>query len=185
MRAGWYAGATEKECTLQKMNIGTVLFDQSKGAAVVTLVEEQGERVLPIFIGIWEGMAIFREINRTPSPRPALHDILYNLLQGFQARLEKVVVDAAQENTYYAQVYVTQHENTMIADARPSDALALALKFQAPIYVADTVLETAGKHADFVAGDERHDEAEAGLDKSEDVRAWLENVRPEDFADPQ
>jgi len=170
---------------LQKMNIGTVLFDQSKGAAVVTLVEEQGERVLPIFIGIWEGMAIFRELNRTPSPRPVLHDILYNLLLGFQARLEKVVVDAVNENTYYAQVYVTQQDTSMIADARPSDALALALKFQAPIYVADAVLETAGKRADFAVGDERRTATEADLDKTEDVQAWLENIRPEDFADPQ
>jgi bifunctional DNase/RNase len=68
------------------MNIGTVLFDQSKGAAVITLVEEQGERVLPIFIGIGEGMVIFRA-QSDPAPRPVLHDILYNLLQGFQARL--------------------------------------------------------------------------------------------------
>ena len=170
---------------MQKMNIGTVLFDQSKGAAVITLVEEQGERVLPIFIGMWEGMAIFRELNRTPAPRPVLHDILYNLLQGFQARLEKVVVDAVRENTYYAQVYVTQHDNTMIADARPSDALALALKFQVPIYVADAVLETAGKRADFAVGDERREETEREFEKTEDVRAWLENLRPEDFADPQ
>jgi len=167
------------------MNIGTVLFDQSKGAAVVTLVEEQGERVLPIFIGIWEGMVIFRELNRTPSPRPVLHDILYNLLQGFQARLEKVVLDAVSENTYYAQLHVTQHDITMIADARPSDALALALKFQVPIYVADAVLATAGKRADFAVGDEQREQAERELDKGEDVRAWLENVRPEDFADPQ
>ena len=185
MKAGDTPAWHKKECTLQKMNIGTVLFDQSKGAAVITLVEEQGERVLPIFIGIWEGMAIFRELNRTPAPRPVLHDILYNLLQGFQARLEKVVVDAVSENTYYAQVYVTQHDITIIADARPSDALALALKFQAPIYVADAVLETAGKRADFAVGDEQHAEAERELDKIEDVRAWLENVRPEDFADPQ
>jgi len=174
-----------KECTLQKMNIGTVLFDQAKGAAVITLVEEQGERVLPIFIGMWEGMAILRELNRTPAPRPVLHDILYNLLQGFQARLEKVVVDAVHENTYYAQVHVIQHDSTMIADARPSDALALALKFQAPIYVADAVLATAGTRADFAAGDERHAEVERELEKTEDVRAWLENLRPEDFADPQ
>jgi len=167
------------------MTIGTVLFDQSKGAAVVTLVEEQGERVLPIFIGIWEGMAIFREINRTPSPRPVLHDLLYNLLQGFQARLEKVVIDAAHDSTYYAQLYVTQQDLTMIADARPSDALALALKFQAPIYVTEVVLATAGKRADFAVGEERREEAQGALDTSEDVRAWLENVRPEDFADPQ
>ena len=170
---------------MQKMTIGTVLFDQSKGAAVVTLVEEQGERVLPIFIGIWEGMAIFREINRTPSPRPVLHDLLYNLLQGFQARLDKVVLDAVQDSTYYAQLYVTQQDLTMIADARPSDALALALKFQAPIYVTEAVLATAGKRADFAVGEERRDEAQGALDTSEDVRAWLENVRPEDFADPQ
>jgi uncharacterized protein len=170
---------------LQKMNIGTVLFDQSKGAAVITLVEEQGERVLPIFIGLWEGMAILRELNRTSAPRPVLHDILYNLLQGFQARLEKVVVDVVHDNTYYAQVYVTQHDSTMIADARPSDALALALKFQAPIYVADAVLETAGKGADFAVGEERREEGERDLAKTEDVRAWLENLRPEDFADPQ
>src|SRR4029453_15995935 len=97
------------------MNIGTVLFDQSKGAAVITLVEEQGERVLPIFIGMWEGMAIFRERKRPPAPRPVLHDILYNLLQGFQARLEKVVVDAVHENTYYAQVYVIQNNSTWLA----------------------------------------------------------------------
>jgi bifunctional DNase/RNase len=167
------------------MTIGTVLFDQSKSAAVVTLVEEQGERVLPIFIGIWEGMAIFREINRTPSPRPILHDLLYNLLQGFQARLEKVVVDSVSDNTYYAQLYVTRHDLTMIADARPSDALALALRFQAPIYVADAVLATAGKRADFAVGEERREEAQGELDTSEDIRAWLENVRPEDFADPQ
>jgi bifunctional DNase/RNase len=95
------------------------------------------------------------------------------------------VVDVVQENTYYAQVYVIQHDSTMIADARPSDALALALKFQAPIYVADTVLETAGKGADFAAGEERRKEGERELAKTEDVRAWLENLRPEDFADPQ
>ncbi len=170
---------------MQKMTIGTVLFDQSKGAAVVTLVEEQGERVLPIFIGIWEGMCIFRELNRTPSPRPVLHDLLYNLLQGFQARLDKVVLDAVTDNTYYAQLYVTQQDLTMIADARPSDALALALKFQAPIYVADAVLATAGKRADFAVGEERRGEAQGALDTSDDVRTWLENVRPEDFADPQ
>src|ERR687888_342887 len=125
------------------MNIGTVLFDQSKGAAVITLVEEQGERVLPIFIGMWEGMAILRELNRTPAPRPVLHDILYNLLQGFQARLEKVVVDAVRENTYYAQVYVTQHDSTMIADARPIDLVFFILaRLPLDPYTKQEILQT-------------------------------------------
>ncbi|MBM3227069.1 MAG: bifunctional nuclease family protein [Candidatus Tectomicrobia bacterium] len=169
---------------MQKMKIGTVLFDQAKGAAVVTLVEEQGERVLPIFIGMWEGMALFRELNRTPSPRPVLHDIVYHLFEGFHARLEKVVVDTVQDNTYFAQVYVALQESTMIADARPSDALALALRFQAPIYVAEAVLAASGKRGDFAAGDERREAAEADQEKGEDLHAWLENLRPEDFADP-
>lgn len=170
---------------MQQMRIGTVLFDQAKGAAVVTLVEEQGERVLPIFIGIWEGMAIFRELNRTPAPRPVLHDIVYNLLHGFEARIDKVVVDSVSDNTYYAQIYISRQNTTMVADARPSDALALALRFQAPIYVAESVLATSGKRADFAMGEAQQPTPEAPLDKTEDVRAWLETLRPEDFADPK
>ena len=72
----------------------------------------------------------------------------------------------------------------MIADARPSDALALALKFQAPIYVTEVVLETAGKRADYAVGDEQRGETEGEREATEDIRAWLENVRPEDFEDP-
>lgn len=166
------------------MKIGTVLFDQAKGAAVVTLVEAHGERTLPIFIGIWEGMAIFRELNRTPSHRPMLHDVVYNILQGFQARIEKVVVDSTQDNTYFAHVYLQQQDTTMIADARPSDALALALKCQAPIYVADAVLETSGKRGDFAASEDMQASTTSEADSPDDIQAWLENVRPEDFADP-
>lgn len=166
---------------MQKVHIGTVLFEQSKGAAVVTLLEESGDRTLPIVIGIWEGMAIFRELNRTPSHRPMLHDLFYNILLGLQGRLEKIVVDSVGDNTYYAQLHIGQAETTMLVDARPSDALALALRFQAPIYVADAVLEAAGKQSDFAASEESSQEQAS----TEDVQTWLENIRPEDFADPQ
>jgi bifunctional DNase/RNase len=166
---------------VQKMTIGMVLFDQAKGAAVVTLVEESGERVLPIFIGMLEGMAISRELNRTASPRPLLHDLFCNILQGLQVRLEKVVVDALSNATYYAQLHLKQQDAAMIADARPSDAIALAVKLQAPIYVAEAVLTTASKRGDFAMEGEA--ERQSSTSK-EDVQAWLENLRPEDFADP-
>lgn len=166
---------------MQKVNIGTVLFEQSKGAAVVTLQEESGERSIPIVIGIWEGMAIFRELNRTPSHRPMLHDLFYNLLVGFQGRLDKVVIDSTGDNTYYAQLHIAQADTLMLVDARPSDALALALRFQAPIYIADAVLEAASKQSDFAASEEAAPEQAS----TEDVQNWLENIRPEDFADPQ
>jgi len=166
---------------VQKMTIGTVLFDQAKGAAVVTLVEETGDRVLPIFIGLWEGTAIFREINRAPSQRPVLHDLFYNVLLGLQTRLEKIVVDAMSDNTYYAQLHFKQDDTCLIADARPSDAIALALRFQAPIYVAQAVLDATSKQGEFTMTQE----AENLSTTSEDVQTWLENIRPEDFADPQ
>jgi bifunctional DNase/RNase len=166
---------------LQKMSIGTVLFDQTKGAAIVTLVEDTGERVVPIFIGLWEGAAILRELQRTPAHRPLLHDVFFNVMYGLQVGLEKIVVDALSDNTFFAQLHLKQHDSVMIADARPSDAIALALKFQAPIYVAEAVLEAAGRQRDSGMMDKR----QTASTPSEDVQAWLENIRPEDFADPQ
>jgi bifunctional DNase/RNase len=171
---------SKKENILQKMTIGTVLFDQAKGAAVVTLIEESGERMLPIFIGLWEGMAIYRELNRAPAHRPMLHDLFVNILQGLQTHLEKVVVDSLSDNTYFARLHFVQHDTPLIADARPSDAIALAVKLQAPIYVAEDILVTAGQQARGAVAEEK-----SATTVTEDVQAWLENVRPEDFADPQ
>jgi uncharacterized protein len=168
---------------LRKVTIGTVLFDQAKGAAVITLAEEAGDRVLPIFIGMWEGMAIYRELNRTAAHRPMLHDLFFNILQGLHTRLEKVEVDSLSDNTYFARVHLQQQDTTIIADARPSDAIALAIKFQAPIYVAEAVLETAGKREDFTTTEAEPTQS-ASATATEDVKAWLENLRPEDFADP-
>ena len=166
---------------MQKVTIGTVLFDQAKGAAVITLVEEAGERVLPIFIGMWEGMAIYRELNRASSHRPMLHDLFFNILQGLRTRLAKVELDSLRDNTYFARLHLQQQDTTLIADARPSDAIALAIKFQAPIYVAEAVLETSGTRGDFTMTEE---EPTPSASTTEDVQAWLENLRPEDFADP-
>jgi bifunctional DNase/RNase len=167
------------------MKIGTVLFDQTKGAAVITLLEEDGERMLPVFIGIPEGMAIFRALNRVPSPRPQLHDLFYNICQGLQTRVEKIVVDTLSDTTFYARVYLRHQETPVVADARPSDAVALAVKFQAPIYVAEAVLEAAGKRGDFLVATGEGETSTSQSSSEEDVQSWLENIRPEDFADPQ
>lgn len=168
---------------MQKVTIGTVLFDQAKGAAVVTLAEETGDRVLPIFIGMWEGMAIYRELNRAPAHRPMLHDLFLTVFQGLDARLERVEIDALSETTYFARLYLRQKDTVVIADARPSDALALAVKCQAPIYVAEEVLDAAAKRGDFTATEDETTSGEVSA-SPEDVKAWLENIRPEDFADP-
>lgn len=171
---------------MRKVKIDAVLFDQSKGAAVITLAEEDGERILPIFIGIPEGMTIFRELHRTASPRPLLHDLFQTILQGLNTRLEKVIIDAMSDTTFYARLYLRQHETTLVvADARPSDAVALAIKFQAPIYVAEAVLEAAGRRADYAVSAETSRPPGREEASEEDIHSWLENLRPEDFADPQ
>ncbi|GIX47648.1 MAG: hypothetical protein KatS3mg131_1859 [Candidatus Tectimicrobiota bacterium] len=169
---------------MHRVKIGTVLFDQAKGAAIVTLVDEAGRRILPIFIGLWEGMAIFRELNRAPAPRPMLHDLFCHVLLGFGARLEKVIVDTLRDNTFYARLYVRQQDAAVVIDARPSDAIALAVKCQAPIYVAEEVLAAAGKVEEELTAEEKAPEERREAPSTEDVRAWLENLRPEDFADP-
>lgn len=171
---------------MRKVRIDAVLFDQSKGAAMITLAEEDGERVLPIFIGIPEGMTIFRELNRTSSQRPLLHDLLHTILQGLNTRLEKVLVDSMSDTTFFARLYLRQQENLVVADARPSDAVALAVKFQAPIYVAEEVLEAAGRRADFAVSAETSQQPRRREEASEeDLQSWLENIRPEDFEDPK
>ncbi|PON18868.1 hypothetical protein C2W62_05725 [Candidatus Entotheonella serta] len=172
---------------MRKVKIDAVLFDQTKGMAVVTLAEEDGDRLLPIFIGIPEGMTIFRELNRTASPRPLLHDLIQTIFQGLDTRLEKVIVDAMSDTTFYARLYLRQHDNLVVADARPSDAVALAIKMQAPIYVADEVLETADQRSDHAVPAEtsRPQRREEPSKSEDDIHSWLENLRPEDFADPQ
>ncbi len=170
---------------MRKVKIDAVLFDRTQGLAVVTLAEEDGERLLPIFIGIPEGMTIFRELNRTASPRPLLHDLIQTILQGLHTRLEKVIVDAMNDTTFYARMYLRQHDTLVVADARPSDAVALAIKFQAPIYVAEEVLEAAGQRADHVVEGEAPRPQRRAETSEEDIHSWLENLRPEDFADPQ
>ncbi|ETX09053.1 bifunctional nuclease family protein [Candidatus Entotheonella palauensis] len=170
---------------MRKVKINAVLFEQSKSMAMVTLAEEDGERILPIFIGIAEGMTIFRELNRTASPRPLLHDLIQTILQGLHTRLEKVIVDTMNDTTFYARLYLRQHDALVVADARPSDAVALAIKCQAPIYVAEEVLEAAGRRADHAVEAETPRPQRREETSEEDIHSWLENLRPEDFADPQ
>jgi bifunctional DNase/RNase len=128
---------------MHRMKIGMVVFDQSKGAAVITLVDESGKHALPLLIGVPEALAIFRELNRYPSPRPMVYDLFKNVLDGLQVNVERVVIDTFKDDTFYANIFMHVDQAQVVADARPSDAIALALKVQAPIYVMDEVLENA------------------------------------------
>jgi bifunctional DNase/RNase len=161
---------------MHRMKVGMVVFDQSKGAAVITLLDETGKRALPLLIGVPEALAIFRELNRYSSPRPMVYDLFKNVLDGLHGNIQRVVIDAFKDDTFYANIFMQIDRAQLVADARPSDAIALALKAQAPIYVMEEVLDNAEAMGLTITSTQQ----EGSTDELQD---WLKDVKPEDFGD--
>ncbi len=150
-----------------RMQIKGLFMDPLNRMPIVMLVDQKGESLLPIWIGMAEASAIAMQLENVQPPRPMTHDLLHNVIESLNARLQKVVVHDLQDNTFYAILVLQTGEDIVIVDARPSDAIALALRFNAPIYVHERVLMEA-RTIDL------HESAES-------VQQWLENMEPEDF----
>jgi bifunctional DNase/RNase len=136
----------------------------------VILRDKEGQKVLPIWVGIFEANAIALQIENISTPRPMTHDLLRNIIQDLQASVQKVVVCDLQDNTFYALIYLALQGNTLAIDARPSDAIALALRTRAPIYVEEAVIDNA-KTVDFSS--EKTD--------ADRLHKWLESLDPDDL----
>lgn len=137
------------EVTLSKIRI-----DEKSEGQVIVLKEKNGPRSLPIIIGISEVAAIKRNLSGIEPPRPMTHDLLANVLYELGARLEKVVIDKIEANTFFAKMVLKTkgrgRDKTVAVDARPSDSIALAVRVEAPIFVEDEVFEALRKHEDQV-----------------------------------
>src|SRR5258705_8189111 len=155
---------------LIEMNIKGLMVDPVTNMPIVILKDKEGDRVLPIWVGIFEANAIALQIENVATPRPMTHDLLRNVIQDLKAAVEKVVVCDLQENTFYALIYLRLNGDTLAIDARPSDAIALALRTRAPIFVEDTVIDNA-KPFDFSA-----DKPDADR-----LHKWLESLDPDDL----
>ena len=153
-----------------EMTIKGLMVDPITNTPIVILRDADGQRALPIWVGIFEANAIALQIENVATPRPMTHDLLRNVIQDLKATVERIVVCDVQDNTYFALIYVTREGQTMAIDARPSDAIALALRTRAPIFVEETVIEHA-KTVDFNA--EKPD--------SDRLHKWLESHDPEDL----
>ena len=141
------------------------------------LLEEPGEgRVLPIWIGAQEATSILIAVQGEQAPRPLSHDLITTLFGTVGARIERVDVTRIDDGTFYAELSLTTPSGPQVLDSRPSDAIALAVRVQAPIWVADEVLDEAGIPAEMVDFD--HDEEEEKLDE---FKRFLDDVDPEDF----
>ena len=153
-----------------EMSIKGLMVDPITNMPIVILRDKEGQKVLPIWVGIFEANAIALQIENISTPRPMTHDLLRNVIQDLKASVQKVVVCDLQENTFYALIYLSLNGDTLAIDARPSDAIALALRTRAPIFVEDTVIDHA-KTVDFSS--EKPD--------ADRLHKWLESLDPDDL----
>lgn len=152
-----------------EMKIRGLMIDPTNNIPIVVLKDVDGNAVLPIWVGMPEANAIALEIAKESTARPMTHDLIRNLLFGLEAGVKKVVVCDLKEDTYYAVIWVERDGKLIAVDSRPSDALAIALRLDCPIYVDDSVLKTSRAASLSEAG------------STEELRRWLEGLKDDDL----
>jgi hypothetical protein len=159
-----------------EMKVRGLALDPLSNMPIIILKDEEDKRSLPIWVGIFEANAIALELEKIATPRPMTHDLIKSILETIEARVLKVVVTDLKENTFFAVLHLQLGETEYTVDSRPSDAIALALRVAAPIYVDEDVvrkaktLEVATKDAEPVKTDD-----------PDRVKEWLGSIKPEDF----
>jgi len=146
------------------------MVDPISNMPIVILRDKEGSKTLPIWVGMFEANAIALQIENISTPRPMTHDLLRNVIHDLKASVQKIVVCDLQDNTFYALIYLLLNGETVAIDARPSDAIALALRTRSPIFVEDTVIDHA-KTVDF----------SSEKDDADRLQKWLESLDPDDL----
>ena len=156
-----------------EMKIRGLMMDPVTNMPIVILKDLGSDTVLPIWVGVYEANAIALEIEKVTTPRPMTHDLIKNVLTGLEANVQKIVVNELRDDTLFAIIWVEKGGELISIDSRPSDALALALRVDCPIFVEEQVLRSSK-----IAGSL----AEGKVSSSnEDMRRWLENLGDEDL----
>lgn len=154
-----------------EVRIRGLMMDPATNMPIVVLKDVASDSVMPIWVGVFEANAIAIEIEKLATPRPMTHDLTRNLIQNLNARLDRVVISELRDDTFFAVLWLHQGEEPLIVDARPSDAIALALRSDCPIYVAEQVMESAKLKT---SGPSEGPTAEH-------LRGWLEGLNDEDL----
>ncbi len=145
---------------ITQMKVRGLMFDPYNNAYIVILRDEESADMLPIWVGKAEASAISLALEKVTAPRPMTHDLMKNVLDAVNAKVISVVVTDLNDNTYFAKIHLTYEDSEYSVDSRPSDAIALALRTDAPIFAQEAVLRKQ---------------------TSEELEQWLENLKPEDF----
>jgi bifunctional DNase/RNase len=153
-----------------EMRIRGLMMDPMTNMPIVVLKDVGSDTVLPIWVGVYEANAIAMEIEKVTTPRPMTHDLIKNLLIGLDTRVHKIVVNELRDDTFFAVIWMEREGKIISIDSRPSDALAVALRVDCPIFVDEEVLKSSKK-------------ASTGNDRvsPEDLRKWLEGLNDEDL----
>jgi bifunctional DNase/RNase len=153
-----------------EMSIKGLMVDPISNMPIVILRDKEGAKTLPIWVGMFEANAIALQIENISTPRPMTHDLLRNVIHDLKASVQKIVVCDLQDSTFYALIYLALNGEVVAIDSRPSDAIALALRTRAPIFVEEAVIDNA-RTVDVTA-----DKADADR-----LHKWLESLDPDDL----
>jgi len=153
-----------------EMKIRGLMMDPVSNMPIVILRDASGSAILPIWVGIYEANAIALEIEKVATPRPMTHDLIRTLLMGLETGVRKVVVSELKDDTFFAVIWLERDGQLISIDSRPSDALAIALRVDCPIYVDDSVLNSSKAAASV-----------SDKINNEDLRRWLEGLGDDDL----
>ncbi|HEX7151829.1 MAG TPA: bifunctional nuclease family protein [Thermoanaerobaculia bacterium] len=154
---------------LVPMSIKGLMLDPVSNSPIVVLKDDDEKFFLPIWVGIFEANAIALQLENIATPRPMTHDLLRNTIAELHGQVTRVVINELRDSTFFAQIRILAGDRTLEVDARPSDAIALALRTEAPIFVAESVLQ----QAQTISPEEEED--------SDKTKKWFENLGPDDL----
>jgi bifunctional DNase/RNase len=157
---------------LMEVKVMGIVVDPKQSNPVVVLVDLSGQKALPIWIGVFEAEAISRGLEDVVTLRPMTHDLMKQILDTFQVSVTRVVINDLKENTFYANLYLNIEGKELVVDSRPSDAIALAVRVKAPIYISDSVIEATKQLGLFASN---------LLEEQDELKSIIENMKPEDF----
>ncbi len=160
-----------------EMKVKGLALEPLSNMPMIILRDEEDKRSLPIWVGLFEANAIALELEKISTPRPMTHDLIKKILEALEARVQKIVVNDVRDNTFYAVIHLRLGSADITVDSRPSDAIALALRVGAPIFVDEEVVHKARTL-------EVAKETEIGTGKGDDpakIKKWLESLKPGDF----
>lgn len=155
-----------------EVTVSKVAIDVNSKMPVIVLKEKEGDKTLPIWIGLFEAQAIALALENVRPPRPLTHDLAKSLIEKLEGRVDRVVISDLRHNTFYARILMRRNGEPLQVDSRPSDAIALALRLKVPIFIEETVLDK------IAIGDKPPIKEE----EIEDFKKRLKDLKPEDFS---